>query len=164
MIFSHLVPNVGIIKEIIEEYCVRMDKNKFNSLERQIRALKNSKAALVGADLRMKSHLAYRLGNAMVLNSKSLWGMIKLPCILSYIYASYKQEQKQYQDKIAKNPALKLPPLESYADYQESLKIKNYTSYKLGEGLIIAHRSKRGRVFLYLFKAFVARIFGLKIS
>lgn len=46
--FSHLVPNVGIIKEIIEEYCVRMDKNKFNSLERQIRALKNSKAALVG--------------------------------------------------------------------------------------------------------------------
>lgn len=112
----------------------------------------------------MKSHLAYRLGNAMVLNSKSLWGMIKLPCILSYIYASYKQEQKQYQDKIAKNPALKLPPLESYADYQESLKIKNYTSYKLGEGLIIAHRSKRGRVFLYLFKAFVARIFDLKIS
>ncbi len=166
--FSHLVPNVGILKEIIEEYCARMDRNKFTSLERQIKALKdskqNSKIVLVGADLRIKSHLSFRLGNAMVLNSKSLWGMIRLPCVLSYIDASYKQEQQQYQDKIAKNPALKLPPLESYADYQESLKIKNYASYKLGEGLIAATHAKKGRVFLYLFKAFVARIFGLKIS
>lgn len=165
--FSYLIPNVLAIKEMIEEYNARMDKKRFASLERQIKALKdskqNSKIVLVGADLRIKSHLSFRLGNAMVLNSKSLWGMIRLPYVLSYINASYKQEQRQYQEKIAKDPTLKLPPLESYADYQEALKIKNYTSYKLGEGLMVANRAGKGRTILYLFKAFMARIFGLKV-
>ncbi|MDE5926831.1 MAG: sugar transferase, partial [Helicobacter sp.] len=88
----------------------------------------------------------------MILNSKSLWGMIRLPYVLSYIKESYRIEQQQYQEKIKKNPELKLPPLEFYADYKEAIKIKNYTSYKLGEGLIAANRAGGGGSFVFFRK------------
>ncbi|EAH5394386.1 hypothetical protein D8975_08430, partial [Campylobacter coli] len=34
-----------------------------------------------------------------------------------------------------------LPPLESYPDYKEALKLKNHLSYKLGEALIKANKT-----------------------
>ncbi|WP_297814165.1 hypothetical protein, partial [uncultured Helicobacter sp.] len=67
---------------------------------------------------RIHSHLAYKLGQALILNSKSLWGYIRMPYVLSYIKEAHKKEIADYQAKIAKNPKLKLPPLESYADYK----------------------------------------------
>ncbi len=88
--------------------------------------------------------------------------MIRLPYVLSYIKESHRIEQQQYQERIKKNPKLKLPPLESYADYKEAIQIKNYTSYKLGEGLIAANRAGGGQL-LYLLKAFVAKVCGLKV-
>ena len=136
--FSHILPNFKAIKEIIEEYCIRMDKVKFAPLQKQIQTLQSQSGS---ATARLQSHLAYKLGNAMILNSKSLWGMIRLPYVLSYIKESHRIEQQQYQERIKKNPKLKLPPLESYADYKEAIQIKNYTSYKLGEGLIAANRA-----------------------
>ena len=107
-------------------------------------------SSLTGATLRFQSHLAYKLGNAMILNSKSLWGMIRLPYVLSYIKESHRIEQQQYQERIKKNPKLKLPPLESYADYKEAIQIKNYTSYKLGEGLIAANRAGGGGQYCFI--------------
>lgn len=160
--FNHLIPNVKVLKEIIEEYCAMMDSRKQAPLRKQIATLQ-AQIKMSSAKERVKSHLAYKLGSALILNSKSLWGIIRLPYVLSYIQESHKQEQKQYQKIIEKNPSLKLPPLESYADYQEALKIKNYTSYKLGEGLIAANLRGGGKTLLYLLKAFVAKICGLKI-
>lgn len=141
--FSHILPDFKAIKEIIEEYCQRMKPKP---------AIPQShyQNTLTGATLRVQSHLAYKLGNAMILNSQSLWGMIRLPYVLSYIKESHKREQKQYQEKITKNPKLKLPPLESYMDYEEALKIKNYTSYKLGEGLIAANRAGGGGQYCFI--------------
>lgn len=55
---------------------------------------------------------------------KSLPGYIRMPFVLSYIKDKYKQEQKIYQEKIKKDPSLKLPPLESCPDYKEALKEK----------------------------------------
>ncbi|MDE7174869.1 MAG: discoidin domain-containing protein, partial [Helicobacter sp.] len=81
------------------------------SIPQQIPLQQNT---LTGATARLQSHLAYKLGNAMILNSKSLWGMIRLPYVLSYIKESHRIEQQQYQEKIKKNPELKLPPLEFY--------------------------------------------------
>ncbi|WP_233704113.1 hypothetical protein [Helicobacter mesocricetorum] len=95
---------------------------------------------LLSASSRLKSHLAYKLGEAMIDNSKSLLGYIRMPYVLSYIKDKHNKEQKQYQEKIKKNPKLKLPPLESYSDYKESLKIKTTLSYKLGEALIKAYK------------------------
>ncbi|WP_104722574.1 glycosyltransferase family 8 protein, partial [Helicobacter mesocricetorum] len=96
------------------------------------------------ASSRLKSHLAYKLGEAMIDNSKSLLGYIRMPYVLSYIKDKHNKEQKQYQEKIKKNPKLKLPPLESYSDYKESLKIKTTLSYKLGEALITANSVRGG--------------------
>ena len=86
--------------------------------------------------LRIHSHLAYKLGSAMILNSKSLWGYMRMPYVLSYIKESHRKEIAEYQAKVAKNPKLKLPPLESYTDYEQALKEKECFTYKLGLALM----------------------------
>ncbi|KRS71494.1 hypothetical protein DB25_05570, partial [Campylobacter coli] len=83
------------------------------------------------AKQRIQNQLSYKLGQAMIVNSKSLLGYIRMPFVLSYIKDKHKQEQKIYQEKIKKDPSLKLPPLESYPDYKEALKEKECFTYKL---------------------------------
>uniref|UniRef100_UPI001F3253DD hypothetical protein n=1 Tax=Campylobacter lanienae TaxID=75658 RepID=UPI001F3253DD len=112
----------------------------------------NQKLQKINADLyftltygtaksRIKNQLSYKLGEAIIANSKSLLGYIKMPYILSYIKETHQKNQKLYQEKIKANPSLKLPPLESYPDYNEAIKIKEHLSYKLGEALINADKS-----------------------
>ncbi|RAZ48903.1 coiled-coil domain-containing protein, partial [Campylobacter hyointestinalis] len=101
------------------------------------------------AKSRIKNQLTYKLGEAMIANSKSIWGYIKMPYILSYIKETHQKNQKLYQEKIKANPSLKLPPLESYPDYNEAIKIKEHLSYKLGEALINADKSKLGYLTLW---------------
>ncbi|WP_144653739.1 capsular polysaccharide synthesis protein [Campylobacter coli] len=93
------------------------------------------------AKQRIQNHLSYKLGQAMIINSKSILGYIRMPFVLSYIKDKQKQEQKIYQEKIKKDPSLKLPPLESYPDYKEALKEKECFTYKLGEALIRANKT-----------------------
>ena len=101
------------------------------------------------AKSRIKNQLSYKLGQAMIANSKSLLGYIKMPYILSYIKETHQTNQKLYQEKIKANPSLKLPPLETYPDYNEAIKIKEHLSYKLGEALINADKSKLGYLTLW---------------
>ncbi|MFG5101129.1 hypothetical protein O8I36_05430 [Campylobacter lari] len=96
------------------------------------------------AKARIQNQLSYKLGQAIIVNSKSILGYIRMPFVLSYIKDKHKQEQKAYQEKIKKDPSLILPPLESYPDYQEALKLKNHLSYKLGEALIQANKTWYG--------------------
>ncbi|WP_243708219.1 hypothetical protein [Campylobacter volucris] len=93
------------------------------------------------AKQRIQNQLSYKLGQAMIINSKSLFGYIKMPFVLSYIKDKHKQEQKIYQEKIKKDPSLKLPPLEEYPDYKEALKEKECLTYKLGQALIKANKT-----------------------
>ncbi len=93
------------------------------------------------AKTRIQNQLSYKLGKAMIINSKSLLGYIRMPFVLSYIKDKHKQEQKIYQEKIKKDPSLKLPPLESYPDYKEALKEKECFAYQLGEALIKANKT-----------------------
>ncbi|HHE9441811.1 hypothetical protein [Campylobacter coli] len=102
------------------------------------------------AKQRIQNQLSYKLGQAMIINSKSILGYIRMPFVLSYIKDKHKQEQKIYQEKIKKNPSLKLPPLESYPDYKEALKFKNHLSYKLGEALIKASNNWYGGGYIKL--------------
>ncbi|OEV84743.1 hypothetical protein AJ468_07795, partial [Campylobacter coli] len=81
------------------------------------------------AKFRIQNQLSYKLGQAMIVNSKSILGYIRMPFVLSYIHDKHKQEQKIYQEKIKKDPSLKLPPLESYPDYKEALKEKECLTY-----------------------------------
>ncbi|EAL3939292.1 sugar transferase [Campylobacter lari] len=102
------------------------------------------------AKARIQNQLSYKLGQAMIVNSKSILGYIRMPFVLSYIYDRYKQEQKIYQEKIKKDPSLALPPLESYPDYKEALKEKECLTYKLGEALIQANKTWYGGGYIKL--------------
>ncbi|HED0866571.1 TPA: alpha-2,3-sialyltransferase [Campylobacter coli] len=93
------------------------------------------------AKTRIQNQLSYKLGQAMILNSKSILGYLIMPMALLSIIISHKQEQKIYQEKIKKDPSLKLPPLENYPDYKEALKEKECLTYKLGEALIKANKT-----------------------
>ncbi|WP_052778830.1 hypothetical protein [Campylobacter coli] len=102
------------------------------------------------AKQRIQNQLSYKLGQAMIVNSKSLLGYIRMPFVLSYIKDKHKQEQKIYQEKIKKDPSLKLPPLENYPDYKEALKEKECLTYKLGEALIRANNNWYGGGYIKL--------------
>ncbi|EOZ7115222.1 hypothetical protein ACQU8Y_001301 [Campylobacter coli] len=102
------------------------------------------------AKQRIQNQLSYKLGQAMIINSKSLLGYIRMPFVLSYTKDKHKQEQKIYQEKIKKDPSLKLPPLESYPDYKEALKEKECLTYKLGEALIRANNNWYGGGYIKL--------------
>jgi hypothetical protein len=116
-------------------------------LKEQIKALQligkeNIKQQVIcTAKSRIHNQLSYKLGKAMIENSKSLWGYIRMPYVLSYIKEQHQKEQKAYNEKIKANPSLKLPPLEPYPDYQEALKEKECLTYKLGEAMIEADKS-----------------------
>ena len=97
--------------------------------------------AMTSAKSRIHNHLSYKLGQAMIENSKSILGYIRMPYVLSYIKEQHNKEQKQYQEQIKKNPNLKLPKLESYKDYKEALKEKECFTYKLGEALMKADKT-----------------------
>ena len=106
------------------------------------------------AKSRIHNQLSYKLGQAMIENSKSIWGYIRMPYVLSYIKDMHKKEQIAYNEKIKANPSLKFPPLESYPDYKEALKEKECLTYKLGEAMIEASKNwYKGGYVKFIFKA-----------
>ncbi|WP_301006673.1 hypothetical protein [Helicobacter sp. UBA3407] len=107
-------------------------QNKATKSQSSIHFITNFNAAVH----RIHSHLAYKLGSAMILNSKSLWGYIRMPYVLSFIKETHRKEIADYEARVAKNPSLKLPPLESYTDYKQALKEKECFTYKLGLALM----------------------------
>ncbi|WP_299041950.1 hypothetical protein [uncultured Campylobacter sp.] len=138
------------LKAQILEKELRYDYNAIQEnkeLKEQIKALQligkeNIKQqSIYTAKSRIHNQLSYKLGQAMIANSKSIWGYIRMPYVLSYIKDMHKKEQIAYNEKIKTNPSLKLPPLESYPDYKEALKEKECLTYKLGEAMIEADKS-----------------------
>ncbi|MCH3696577.1 sugar transferase, partial [Campylobacter lari] len=129
-------------------------KPQTKQLEKQLNIVSNgNKITMINsnsAKTRIQNQLSYKLGQAMIVNSKSFLGYIRMPFVLSYIKDKHKQEQKIYQEKIKKDPSLKLPPLESYPDYQEALKEKECFTYKLGEALIRANNNWYGGGYIKL--------------
>ncbi|MFG5086316.1 hypothetical protein O8I31_00620 [Campylobacter lari] len=120
----------------------QLKENDFQQLKLLIEEIKQGKKIVFySSKSRIQNQLSYKLGQAMIVNSKSFLGYIKMPFVLSYIKDKHTQEQKIYQEKIKKDPSLKLPPLESYPDYKEALKEKECLTYKLGEALIKANKT-----------------------
>ncbi|EOB0544323.1 hypothetical protein ACIP58_000732 [Campylobacter coli] len=114
--------------------------------------LLNFQAQYGTAKSRIQNQLSYKLGQTMIVNSKSFLGCLLMPVILLGIVISYKQEQKIYKQKIEKDPSLKLPSLEQYPDYREAIKLKNHLSYKLGKELVKANKIwYKGGYFYFLY-------------
>lgn len=87
---------------------------------------------------RIRYHLAYKLGYAMVENHSTFLGKIKLPFILLSIARKHRVRQREYLEIIKLRPWLKVPPIENYEDYKEALKEKQSVPYRLGVALINA--------------------------
>ncbi|HEG4993214.1 TPA: sulfotransferase family 2 domain-containing protein [Campylobacter coli] len=114
--------------------------------------LLNFQAQYGTAKSRIQNQLSYKLGQTMIVNSKSFLGCLLMPVILLGIVISHKQEQKIYKQKIEKDPSLKLPSLEQYPDYREAFKLKNHLSYKLGKELVKANKIwYKGGYFQFLY-------------
>ncbi|HEF2527483.1 TPA: sulfotransferase family 2 domain-containing protein [Campylobacter jejuni] len=93
------------------------------------------------AKARIQNQLSYKLSQTLIINSKSIFGILCMPIYIISTIINHNQEQKIYKAKIKKDPSLKLPPLENYPDYQEALQYKNHLSYKLGKILIKAFKT-----------------------
>ncbi|EKL1456975.1 glycosyl transferase, partial [Campylobacter jejuni] len=92
---------------------------------------------------RIKNHLAYKLGQAMIdFKQNGGGGYIALFKKLYKIKKQHKKEQQIYQQTIQIFPQLKYPSLETCPDYSESLRYKFHLSYMLGEVLIKADMNK----------------------
>ncbi|MFG5086309.1 sulfotransferase family protein [Campylobacter lari] len=102
------------------------------------------------AKTRIQNQLSYKLGQTMIVNSKSFLGYLIMPMALLSIMILHKQEQKIYQEKTKKDSSLKLPPLESYPDYKEALKEKECLTYKLGQAFIQANKTWYGGGYIKL--------------
>ncbi|WP_270965291.1 hypothetical protein [Campylobacter upsaliensis] len=113
--FSHLIPDVALFKEIIEEYNARMDPVKISPFQ-------------------IQTHLAYKLGRAIIENYGSFWRFLGLPFVLNYIAKKHKKE------------ANILPCDESE---------KQIFSYQLGLALIKAHKAwYKGGYVWFMFEIF----------
>ena len=141
--FDHLIPDLLLVKESVEEYCIKMDPIKLKPLQNQINASNFAKT-------RIQNELPYKLGQAMIMRSKSFSRMLSMPAYLISIFLTYRLEQKVHQKKIEKDPFLALPPLESYPDYHEALKERECFTYKLGEALIKANNNWYGGGYIKL--------------
>ncbi|EAH8786747.1 galactosyltransferase, partial [Campylobacter coli] len=89
-------------------------------------------------------------GQTMIINSKNIFGVLFMPVYIISTLLSHRQEKKIYQEKIKKDPSLKLPSLENYPDYKEALKEKECLTYKLGEVLIRANNNWYGGGYIKL--------------
>ncbi|WP_180381812.1 hypothetical protein [Campylobacter sp. P0103] len=151
------------LKAQILEKDLRYDYNAIQEnkeLKEQIKALQLigkeniNQQSIYTAKSRIHNQLSYKLGQAMIANSKSIWGYIRMPYVLSYIKDMHKKEQIAYNEKVKANPNLKLPPIESYPDYKEALKEKECLTYKLGEAMIEASKNwYKGGYVKFIFKA-----------
>ncbi|EAO7190059.1 glycosyltransferase family 2 protein [Campylobacter coli] len=138
----HLSGFINFIKTFVGLHRILQNNMQKNSVQlNQLQSKLSFQSQHGTAKQRIQNQLSYKLGQAMVVNLKSLLGYIRMPFVLSYIKDKHKQEQKIYQEKIKKDPSLKLPSLESYPDYKEALKFKNHLSYKLGQALIKANKT-----------------------
>ncbi|EAH7351385.1 galactosyltransferase [Campylobacter coli] len=102
------------------------------------------------AKSRIQNQLSYKLGQTMIINSKNIFGVLFMPAYIISTLLSHRQEKKIYQEKIKKDPSLKLPSLENYPDYKEALKEKECFTYKLGETLIRANNNWYGGGYIKL--------------
>lgn len=84
---------------------------------------------------RIRYHLAYKLGYAMIENHTTIFGKIKLPFILLAIALKHRRQKIEYRKIIQTKPNLKVPPIEHYEDYRSALAEKQSTPYRLGQAV-----------------------------
>ncbi len=152
------------LREMKEEYWERVAQFIADILTDLINAQNalsaRKSASFIQADsaiARVQEELPYKLGEALAQNTKSFWGFVRLPFVLSYIKDRHNAKERIYAQEVANSNAPALPPLSSYPDYEEALKLQRSFVYNLGKALI--HYDSKGEAKLsYL--SFVGRVLG----
>ncbi|EGK8165997.1 glycosyltransferase family 8 protein [Campylobacter coli] len=99
------------------------------------------------ASVRIRNHLAYKLGN-LILNTNKISKILKFPFL--FIFVVFHHCANSIISKILFNaiPYLKPLPLISCIDYTEALKIKNHLSYRYGKIVLRCFRHwYKGKIF-----------------
>lgn len=88
-----------------------------------------------GAVERVKNQLSYKLG-AEILKTKNPMRILRLPFVLYGTFVNHRFEQRVLKALILLKPELKPLRLQDFADYDESLKVKEHLSYRLGSAML----------------------------
>ncbi|EPE3794091.1 hypothetical protein ACSIDX_000991 [Campylobacter lari] len=143
-----LIPPIAFYKELALEYheLVKLDTQTFlqsqnhnllrflnhKGLKNEYEIFIHENNQLYGASLRIKERLNYKLGEAIIKNSKSYLGYFKIPFELRKVKKEHFKNQKDQKN---------LPPLKAYADYKHAQIAKTHLPYLLGNALLQASRT-----------------------
>ncbi|EAI7268448.1 TPA: hypothetical protein ACH5II_000558 [Campylobacter lari] len=99
----------------------------------------------LSAKERVKNHLSYKIGNALIEKTKTKIGYFQLPFVLFLIIIKHNECKKKYKN-------LKKNHIQKCFDYQEAVKIQNFFSYRLGSCFIKACKNwYKGGIVKFLF-------------
>ncbi|QEL06431.1 SGNH/GDSL hydrolase family protein [Campylobacter lari] len=143
-----LIPPIAFYKELALEYheLVKLDTQTFlqsqnhnllrflnhKGLKNEYEIFIHENNQLYGASLRIKERLSYKLGEAIMKNSKSYLGYFKIPFELRKVKKEHFKNQKDQKN---------LPPLKAYADYKHAQIAKTHLPYLLGNALLQASKT-----------------------
>lgn len=143
-----LIPPIAFYKELALEYheLVKLDTQTFlqsqnhnllrflnhKGLKNEYEIFIHENNQLYGASLRIKERLSYKLGEAIMKNSKSYLGYFKIPFELRKVKKEHFENQKDQKN---------LPPLKAYADYKHAQIAKTHLPYLLGNALLQASKT-----------------------
>ncbi|MDO4674679.1 ATP-grasp fold amidoligase family protein [Campylobacter sp.] len=117
---------LSMIRQIVED----SDAYYFS----QIKTLEHTQSRR-GAALRVQAQLSYRLGEELF-RTRSFFRALSLPFRLVKTLADFYFDRRIYRALCRIDPSFTLPPLESYADYEEALAFQNHLKYKFGRALV----------------------------
>ncbi|MCV3471383.1 SGNH/GDSL hydrolase family protein [Campylobacter sp. CNRCH_2015_0338h] len=143
-----LIPPIAFYKELVLEYheLKKLDMQTFlqsqnhnllrflnhKGLKNEYEIFIHQNNKLYGASLRIKERLSYKLGEAIMKNSKSYLNCFKIPFELRKVKKEHFKNQKDQKN---------LPPLKAYADYKHAQIAKTHLPYLLGNALLRASRT-----------------------
>lgn len=143
-----LIPPIIFYKELALEYheLIKLDTQTFlqsqnhnllrflnhKGLKNEYEIFIHENNQLYGASLRIKERLSYKLGEAIMKNSKSYLGYFKIPFELRKVKKEHFKNQKDQKN---------LPPLKAYADYKHAQIAKTHLPYLLGNALLQASKT-----------------------
>ncbi|EHO5243159.1 SGNH/GDSL hydrolase family protein [Campylobacter lari] len=146
--YELLIPPIAFYKELVLEYheLKKLDMQTFlqsqnhnllrflnhKGLKNEYEIFIHQNNKLYGASLRIKERLSYKLGEAIMKNSKSYLGYFKIPFELRKVKKEHFKNQKDQKN---------LPPLKAYVDYKHAQIAKTHLPYLLGNALLQASKT-----------------------
>lgn len=139
-----LLTQLHQVQEELERYYLENKDLKKNQTK--------AKAKPYGAAQRIQQQLSYRLGAAMIANSHSLSGWLRMPFALRDEMKAHRADQRS---KAGQN----LPPIHTYADAYDAERYRQHLSFQLGQTLLNCAKTPWGWMWMPFALAGTAKAF-----